>query len=157
MFKFKSAVLLLLLLASTAFAEPTRIRDVIYGRKFGTALTMDVIKPEKQSGIGIVVMVSGGFSSDHAWTDGMFSGTTFKPLLDHGDTLFLVVHGSQPKYVVAEILQDIHRSVRFIRSNAREYGIDPDRLGITGASSGGYLLIMMGTSGKDGDPNAKDP
>src|SRR5678815_6084038 len=99
-------------------------------------------------------MVSGGFTSDHAWTDGMFSGQTFKPLLDRGMTMFLVVHGSQPKYVVAEINQDIQRAVRFIRSNASEYGIDPNRLGVTGGSSGGYLSVMIGTMGKDGDPNA---
>ena len=154
---FLSAILLALLLVAPAFAENTRIRDVIYGRKFGTALTMDVIKPEKQSGIGVVVMVSGGFTSDHAWTDGMFSGNTFTALTDRGMTLFLVVHGSQPKYVVAEINQDIQRSIRFIRSNASEYGVDPNRLGITGGSSGGYLSVMAGCSGKDGDPAAKDP
>ena len=158
MWKFRASVLVVVvLMASSAFAEPTRIRDVIYGRKFGTALTMDVIKPEKQSGIAVVVMVSGGFTSDHAWTDGMFAGNTFKALLEHGDTLFLVVHGSQPKYVVAEINQDIARAIRFIRSNAGEYGVDPNRLGITGGSSGGYLSLMAGTSGKDGDPKAKDP
>jgi enterochelin esterase family protein len=150
-------LLLILLIASPVSAQTTRIRDVIYGRKFGTALTMDVIKPEKQSGIGVIVMVSGGFTSDHAWTDSMFAGTNFKPMLDRGDTMFLVVHGSQPRYVVAEILQDIHRSIRFIRTNAKEYGIDPNRLGITGGSSGGYLSVMLGTMGKDGDPNAKDP
>ena len=72
------SILLILLIATPTFAETTRIRDVIYGRKFGTALTMDVIKPEKQSGIGVVVMVSGGFTSDHAATDGMFSGPIFK-------------------------------------------------------------------------------
>src|SRR5258706_7514614 len=130
MFRFRPAVMIImLLLVSSACAEPTGIRDVIYGRKFGTALTMDVIKPEKQSGIGIVVMVSGGFSSDHAWTDGMFSGDLFKPLLDHGDTLFLVVHGSQPKYVGSEICTDIHRAVRFVRTDAKEYGVDLKRLG----------------------------
>src|SRR5438552_5935644 len=130
--KIRSFLLfLLLLLVTPAFAESPRIRDVIYGRKFGTALTMDVIKPEKQSGIGVVVMVSGGFTSDHAATDGMFSGPIFKALLDRGQTLFLVVHGSQPRYIVAEINQDIHRSIRFIRSNANEYGVDPNRLGST--------------------------
>src|SRR3954463_2095674 len=107
MFRIRSAVLILFLLASSAFAEVTRIRDVIYGRKFGTALTMDVIKPEKPSGVGVVVMVSGGFTSDPAGPDGMFGGNNFKPLLDRGHTIFLVVHGSQPRYVVAEINQDI--------------------------------------------------
>src|SRR5258705_8189363 len=111
-------LIVLLLTSAFAFAEPTRIRDVIYGRKFGTALTMDVIKPEKPSGIGIAVMVSGGFTSDHAWTDSMFAGTNFKPMLDRGQTVFLVVHGSQPKYVVAEINQDIQRAIRFIRTSA---------------------------------------
>jgi len=157
MSKFRSTVLILLFLLINSASADTRIRDVIYGRKFGTALTMDVIKPEKQSGIGIVVMVSGGFTSDHAWADSMFTGNIFKPLLDRGQTLFLVVHGSQPRYVVAEINQDIHRSIRFIRSNAKDYGVDPNRLGITGGSSGGYLSVMIGTTGKDGDPNAKDP
>jgi enterochelin esterase-like enzyme/predicted esterase len=157
MFTCRSAVLILFLIANSAFAAPTRIRDVIYGRKFGTALTMDVIKPEKPSGIAVLVMVSGGFTSDHAWTDGMFAGSQFTPMLDRGMTMFLVVHGSQPRYVVAEINQDIHRAVRFIRSNASEYGIDPNRFGVTGGSSGGYLSAMIGTSGTDGDPNAKDP
>src|SRR5205809_5304383 len=100
-------LVIVLLLVSSAFAEPTRIRDVIYGRKFGTALTMDVIKPEKQSGIGVVVMVSGGFSSSREMADGFFTSNILKSLLDHGDTLFLVIHGSQPKYVVAVIIQDI--------------------------------------------------
>src|SRR5258706_15207189 len=152
MFRFRPAVLIiLLLLVSSAFAESTRIRDVIYGRKFGTALTMDVIKPEKQSGIAVAVMVSGGFNSDHARTDGMFTGNIFKALLNHGDTLFLIVHGSEPKYVVEEINQDIQRSIRFIRRNAREYGVDPDRIGITGGSWGGGLLVNVGGRGKGGE------
>jgi dipeptidyl aminopeptidase/acylaminoacyl peptidase len=51
----------------------------------------------------------------------------------------------------------MHRAVRFIRHNAKEYKIDPDRLGIVGASAGGHLSLMIGTSGKMGDPKAKDP
>jgi acetyl esterase/lipase len=119
---------------------------------------MDVIKPEvKQSGIGVVVMVSGGFSSDVRFVDGALAANLFKPLTDRGHTLFMVVHGSQPKFIVAEIVPDIHRAVRYIRANAKEYGVDPNRLGITGASSGGFLSITIGTTGKVGDPNAKDP
>jgi acetyl esterase/lipase len=161
MSRYRSSVLVaLILLVNTVslFADPTRVRDVIYGRKFGTALTMDVVKPEvKPSGIGVVVMVSGGFSSDVRFVDGAFGGNLFKALTDRGHTLFFVVHGSQPKYVVAEIVTDIHRAVRFIRANARTYRVDPNRLGITGASSGGFLSITIGTTGKAGDPKANDP
>ena len=76
--------------------------------------------------------------------------------MDRGYTVFLVCHGSQPKFTVGEIVEDIHRSVRFIRAHAKDYGVDPDRLGITGVSSGGFLALTIGTKGRPGDPKAKD-
>ena len=39
---------------------------MIYGRKYGTALTMDVFTPAKDAkGIGVIMVVSGGFFSSH--------------------------------------------------------------------------------------------
>jgi len=127
--------------------------DVIYGRKFGTALTLDVFQPEKTNGCGIIFMVSGGFFSSHEAINPSF----FRVLLARGYTVFAVVHGSQPKFTIPEIVQDIHRAVRFIRHNAGQYGVNPNRLGITGGSAGGHLSLTMGTQGAKGDPNAKDP
>src|SRR5262249_49117526 len=120
-----------------------RIEDVIYGRKFGTALTLDVFQPFKTNGIGILFMVSGGFFSSHEAINPGF----FRALLDRGYTVFAVVHGSQPKFVISEIEPDIHRAVRFVRHHAAEYGVDPNRLGITGGSAGGHLSLMMATQG----------
>ena len=68
-----------------------------------------------------------------------------------------VVHGSQPKFTLTEIIPDMHRSVRFIRHNAKKFGIDPERIGIAGASAGGHLSLMMGTAGGKGNPDAPDP
>jgi acetyl esterase/lipase len=133
-------------------AQFTRTEDVIYGRKFGTALTLDVFQPPKTNGVGIVMMVSGGWFSAHEAISPKF----FKPLLARGYTVFAVVHGSQPKFTISEIVPDIHRAIRFIRKNASQYGIDPDRLGITGGSAGGHLSLTMGTQGANGDPKAKD-
>src|ERR1039457_2668156 len=42
-----------------------RTEDVIYGRKFGTALTLDVFQPRQTNGVGIILMVSGGWFSSH--------------------------------------------------------------------------------------------
>jgi acetyl esterase/lipase len=121
------------------------------------ALTLDVLKPARPNGAGVIFMVSRGFSSDMADVDaGSFVPDVLKPILDRGYTLFLVGHGSQPKFTVGEIVADIHRSVRFIRAHARDYGVDPDHLGIMGISSGGFLALTIGTKGKPGDPNAKD-
>ena len=73
-----------------------------------------------------------------------------------GYTVFAVVHGCQPKFTIPEILEDMNRAVRFIRFHAADYGIDPQRIGITGGSAGGHLSLMQGTAGADGDPKAKD-
>lgn len=74
-----------------------------------------------------------------------------------GYTVFAVVHGSQPRYTIPEITQDMNRAVRFIRYHAKEYQIDPDRIGVTGGSAGGHLSLMQGTAGDLGKKDAQDP
>src|SRR5207249_2101092 len=113
------------LVFGTVFAkadEPTydRKEDVIYGRKYGTALTMDMFTPRKDArGIGVVLVISGGFFSSHEAINPLF----IRPLTDRGYTVFAVVHGSQPRYTVPEIIQDMNRAVRFIRHHSKDYGI----------------------------------
>jgi acetyl esterase/lipase len=132
----------------------TRTGDVIYGRKDGTALTMDIFTPKKNaSGAAVIWVISGGWFSSHAQ---ILPGGA-EPFLERGYTVFAVVHGSQPRFTIPEILQDMHRAVRFIRTNAKTYKIDPERIGITGGSAGGHLSLMQGTAGTLGDPKAKDP
>lgn len=130
-----------------------RIEDVIYGRKFGTALTLDVFRPKNSNGAGIAFMVSGGWFSAHE----AIRAPWMEAFLDRGYTVFAVVHGSQPKFTITEIEQDIHRAVRFIRHNAGKYGVDPDKIGISGGSAGGHLSLTMGVKGAAGKADAKDP
>jgi acetyl esterase/lipase len=146
---------LLLTLPVSLGAQPQfkRTEDVIYGRKFGTALTLDVFQPEKPNGCSVLFMVSGGFFSSHEAINVAF----FQPFLERGYTVFAVVHGSQPKFTIPEIEQDIHRAVRFVRHNAGTYGVDPTKFGIVGASAGGHLSLTMGTQGGPGSADAKDP
>jgi len=139
--------------AQTPAPSFTRTEDVVYGRKFGVALTLDVIQPAKPNGFGIVYMISGGWYSNH---DAINPGN-FAPFLDRGYTVFAVCHGCQPKFIIPEITQDIHRSIRFVRHNAARWSIDPDHLGISGGSAGGHLSLTMGTQGAAGKPDAKDP
>lgn len=141
--------------AEAKVATFTRTEDVVYGRKFGTALTLDVFQPEKPNGAGVIFIVSGGWVSNH--TSVSTNGGTYRAFLNRGYTVFAVLHGSQPRYIVPEIVGDIQRAARFIRHNAAHYGVDPQRLGVTGASSGGYLSLMLGLLGAPGQPDAKDP
>jgi len=143
---------------------PSVVPDVIYGHKAGMALTYDVIKPVQPTGAAVLFMVSGGWVS--VWADptpfikaamAAKDRNAFGMLLDHGFTLVLVRHGSSPYFKVPDAVGDVRRAVRHFRLNAAAYGIDPQRLGAFGASAGGHLSLMLGTTADDGNPSAADP
>lgn len=155
---FRLRVLLLVvpfLTPASRAADEVKIEpDVIYGRKDGMVLTMDVLRPATPNGAGILWMQSGGWYSN--WTDPKGWLVAGKQYLDKGYTMFIVRHGSAPRYAVPDAVADVRRAVRFIRLKAKGYGVDPERLGVMGGSAGGHLSLMLGTTGDDGDPKAKD-
>ncbi|MCX8156956.1 MAG: alpha/beta hydrolase [Verrucomicrobiae bacterium] len=130
-----------------------RTEDVIYGRKHGVSLTLDVFEPARTNGCGILFIVSGGFFSSKSG----INPSHYRPFLERGYTVFAVVHGSQPKYTIPEIIEDVHRAARFVRYNAKQWGINPNKLGVCGASAGGHLSLMLGAQGGPGRPDAQDP
>jgi len=145
------------------FTEYDATEDIVYGHKDGLALTMDVLTPKQNAkGIGLILVSSGSWKSgksnlasenirkrdgDH-WGQGLLQG---------GYTLFVVRHGSSPRYRVPEMVKDMNRSIRFVRSISEKYGVDPNRLGITSGSSGGHLSLMAAMTGDDGDADSADP
>lgn len=139
--------------------EFRRTEDVIYGRKAGMALTMDVFRPAAANGYGVIFVVDGAWFSSHDPAPGKPSvqPDSYKALLGHGYTVFAVVPSSQPEFTIPDIIPDLRRAVRFIRYNAQKYGINPDHIGIVGISAGGHLTLMIATQAAKGDPNAKDP
>jgi acetyl esterase/lipase len=138
-----------------AQAQVETIPDVVYGHKDGLAMTFDVIKPKANAnGAAVIIMVSGGWVSPYS--PPQQAATRFKDLLDKGFTLIAVRHGSSPKYLIPEIVSDVRRAVRFIRHNAKQWGVAPDRLGVFGGSAGGHLALVLGTASDNGDPNAKE-
>lgn len=138
--------------------KSTQTVDVVYGRKFGMALTMDVMQPKTPNGIGVIFLISAGFRSDARWSEtGFIEPEFYKPFLERGQTVFLISHSASPKFTVQEIVKDIYRAVRFIRYHAETYKIDPDKIAITGASSGGYLSLLVATGiGDELEPVSKD-
>ncbi len=148
--KYLPTIILSLVFAAALPAQDIeRISDLIYTKHDGVALTMDVFKPAQPNGAGIIKIISGGWKSNHNQiNDGGWTKA--------GYTTFVVVHGSQPRFQVEEIVADLNRAVRYIRSNAAKYGVDPQKLGVTGGSAGGHLSLMLATRGGPGMADAKD-
>ena len=147
---------------SRAAADPppnvTRTEDLVYGRKDGLALTLDVFEPAAPNGAGLLFLVNGGWLSSKA-TPLMVTirPDDYAPFLARGYVVFAVVTSSQPRYKVADEIADCLRATRWVRTHAARYGVDPDRLGIMGASSGGHLALSVAARAAAGTPDASDP
>ncbi|HUA66781.1 MAG TPA: alpha/beta hydrolase [Alphaproteobacteria bacterium] len=79
-------------------------------------------------------------------------------LNQHGLTCFVLKYrlGSHGYHYPAEF-QDVERAIRWVRSHAADYGIDPHRVAIIGSSAGGHLASMALTHFDSGDPGSADP
>ena len=128
-----------------AYLHPTFTwtRGLSYGERHGEPLRIDVLQPTTPNGLGVLLMVSG------SWKSGTNSLRPWlvAPLLRRGYTIFAVHHVSQPRATVMEIVEDVSTAARYVRSRATEFGVDPQRLGVTAGSSGGHLSLMLATRG----------
>lgn len=129
--------------------------EVIYGRKSGMALTLNVLTPKKPNGKAIINLVSGGWQSSYETSQGEYLRIAL-PFLKQGYTVFSVMHSSIPRFSIVDQLADILRSIQFVRYNAKKFKIDAQNIGIHGASSGGHLSLLAATSDDIINPNSKD-
>jgi len=133
----------------------TYIRDVIYGHRDGMALTYDVFKPNKANGALVVNMVSAGWRS--SWGPPEERQARYQWLIDKGFTVVALYHASAPRFPLTEAVNDVRLGLRHIRLHAKDYGADPARIGVWGASAGGHLALVAGLMADDGDPVAANP
>ncbi|MDB2443786.1 alpha/beta hydrolase [Gammaproteobacteria bacterium] len=154
--KYVSLFLIFLISSIRANAESAiDIRaDVVYGHKDGMAMIYDVLTPSNHNGAGIIFVMSGGYYS--VWGEPETRARQFSDMLDAGFAVIPLYHGSSPKYLIPEIYEDVSRAVRHIHINAEQYGIDAERIGVTGGSAGGHLSLLIGLDSDQGDSNSDD-
>jgi len=149
---------LVLMIPLAQAKEPQVERNVVYGMYSGLGLLMDVYKPEKPNGYGIVFISGSGWTRELSLDATMLSASGQEiiyavPLAKAGYTVFNVNHRAAPRFRYPAPVEDVQRAVRFIRHNAEKFGIDPHRIGGMGGSSGAHLISMLATMDGKGDPN----
>ena len=151
---------LVALLASGLSAQQRTDRNVVYGMYSGLALLMDIHYPEKPNGIGLIHVSGSGWSAPlsldaRPLKEAGHVRIEALPLVQRGYTIFTVNHRATPRFQYPPAVEDVQRAVRFVRFNAARFGIDPERIGAIGGSSGGHLVSMLGVLPGEGDAQAE--
>jgi acetyl esterase/lipase len=117
--------------------------------------------PEKPTGAAVLLLPGGGHQYLSIDNEGHFVANW---LAEHGIAGIVVKYrlareeGSTYK-VEGEALRDTQRAIRLVRSRAKEWQIDSDRIGVMGFSAGGQLAALAGMRfdlGEQGAPDAVD-
>ena len=111
-----------------------------------------VHRPAEPNGTAIVICPGGGYSG---LVKGPEGHGIAKWLNENGIT-GIVLEYELPRGRANVPLTDAQRAIRTARTHAKDWGIDPDRIGIMGFSAGGHLASTAGTHFDQGDPQSTD-
>ena len=118
-----------------------------------TEAKLTLHRPEKPNGTAMVICPGGGYGG--LVTGGEGHGIA-KWLNAHGIT-GVVLEYRLPKGRSKVPLLDAQRALRTVRANAKDWGCNPEKVGIIGFSAGGHLAATAATRFDDGSRTAKDP
>ena len=154
-------ILMALVAVRSSSAEPRVEKNIVYGMFSGSALLLDIHRPEKPNGYGVIHVGGSGWHASLAYDALPLKesqiGIWGPPLLRAGYTVFSINHRAAPAFRYPAAVEDVQRAVRFIRHNARLLGVEPTRLGGMGGSSGGHLLGLVAMLRAPGIADDPDP
>jgi acetyl esterase/lipase len=117
-------------------------------------ITVYLAPEASATGAAIVVCPGGGYGVVAADHEGKQVAEWLNSL---GVSAFVLQYRLGPRYHHPAPLQDAQRAIRTVRARAKEWRVDPARVGILGFSAGGHLASTAATHFDDGQPAAADP
>jgi len=125
-------------------------QNLVYGEIHGVGLLMDIFVPKQQkNGRGVIDVVSGAYHSDRGKIRDHEQAQVYEIMCAKGFTVFAIRPGSITRFSVPEMLKNVNAGIRWVKEHAAEYGIDPNRLGLMGASAGGHLATLAMVTADD--------
>lgn len=131
----------LLVCTSNANLSANEPREIVFSRVDQTELKLDFYPARGSQVTPLVVWVHGG-----AWRRGNRASCPIKSLTDHGFAVASLDYRLTPVAKFPANVQDIKTGIGYLRSNASQLNVDPEKFVIAGASAGGHLAALVGVS-----------
>src|SRR5262245_73833 len=126
------------------------LKDVEFGKGGDRPLKLHILRPKSapKEAMPVVVWIHGG-----GWMGGnKDSGIgRLARFAERGYFCASIEYRLSAEAIFPAQIEDCKCAIRFLRSRAKEYNLDPERIGVWGSSAGGHLVALLGTS-----PNVKD-
>lgn len=121
-------------------------RDIEYARVGDKRLLLDVYVDEKAEGrLPLIVWIHGG-----GWRSGSKNNCPALRFTGKGFVVASVNYRLSHEAQFPSQIKDCKAAIRWLRANADQYHIDPERIGAWGSSAGGHLVALLGTTGDVG-------
>jgi acetyl esterase/lipase len=138
--------------------EPELARDYWVRHINNPSLTVFLPPKEKANGAAIVIVPGGGHRELVFNAEGVDPARYLTNLGVAAFALkYRLARETNSPYTIDNAREDAQRAMRLVRSHAKEWNLDPNRIGIMGFSAGGELTSMVAFGKTDGNPDAADP
>jgi alpha-L-fucosidase 2 len=142
MMKFLVAISIVLICAGASGAA--MLKDVEYADKKSEILRLDASIPDGAGPFPAAILVHGG-----GWIAGdkqQYITYIFEPLAKAGFAWFSINYRLAPKYRYPAAMEDVEDAIRWLKTHAAEYRVDPSRIALIGESAGGHIVSWVGAN-----------
>lgn len=138
--------------------EPEIAKDYYVKNIHNPSITVYLPPKEKATGAAVVICPGGGFRLLVYNSEGVNPARYLNELGIAAIILKYRLFREDSTYSLEkEVRQDAYRAMRLVRSHAKEWQIDTNRVGMWGFSAGGEVVTQVAYAPGKGDPKAKDP
>ena len=125
--------------------EGTKVeKNLAYVEKGHARQILDIAVPPSEKPVPLIVWIHGG-----GWLGGSKENPpTAAEFLKQGYAVASINYRFSNQAIYPAQIHDCKAAIRWLRANAMKYNIDPDRIGVWGASAGGHLVALLGTTGE---------
>lgn len=128
-------------------------RDLEYVRRPSRPLLLDLYLPGEPRGpLPLIVWVHGG-----AFRTGGKENPPAQRMVARGYAVASIQYRLSQEAIFPAQIEDCKAAIRWLRVHAGTYNLDPQRIGAWGASAGGHLVAMLGTTGHLREFDEREP